>query len=103
MQLIHNCLQYIFCIFSEFEVYEEQEKFVPSNKTILAIAFAYREYNSKVHAIYDDDKPIEILMQYDYIKRMSVCLFFNYYMNFTLESSSYIRLKINFKILKIFN
>ena len=71
-------------IFNKLRVKEEQEKFVPSNNTILARAFAYREYNSKVHAIYNDDKPIGILMQYDYIKRMSVCLSFNHFINFTL-------------------
>ena len=42
-------------IFNKLRVKEEQENFA-SNNTILARAFAYREYNSKVHAIYNDDE-----------------------------------------------
>ena len=37
--------------FNRLRVKDEQKAFVPSNEVILARAFAYREYNSKVHAI----------------------------------------------------
>lgn len=53
-------------IFNKLEVTEEQKKFVLSNEGILARAFAYREYNSQIHTIYNEDKAIGMLMQYDY-------------------------------------
>lgn len=53
-------------IFTNLQVKEDQKKFVLSNEGILARAFAFREYNSQVHAIYNEDKAIGMLMQYDY-------------------------------------
>lgn len=55
-------------IFSSIKVNEAQEKFVASNITMLARAYAFREYNSKVYAIYNGDLPIGMLMQRDYIE-----------------------------------
>lgn len=53
-------------IFNSLKVKEEQEKFVASNLKILARAFAFRDYNSHVHAIYNGDIPIGLLMQREY-------------------------------------
>lgn len=53
-------------IFNRLSVTEEQQKFVAENVTILARAFVFREYNSLVYAIYNDDTPIGLLMQRDY-------------------------------------
>lgn len=53
-------------IFNSLKVKEEQEKFVASNLKILARAFAFRDYNSRVHAIYNGDLPIGLLMQREY-------------------------------------
>ena len=48
------------------EVKEEQKHFVASNVAILARAFAYREDNSKVFAIYNDVNLIGLIMQRDF-------------------------------------
>lgn len=53
-------------VFNALKVKDEQKNFVASNVATLARAFAYRDYNSCVHAIYNGDEPIGILMQYDY-------------------------------------
>lgn len=53
-------------IFNALKVKDEQKDFVASNLTMLARAFAYRDYNSKVHAIYNEDEPIGMLMQNEY-------------------------------------
>lgn len=66
--------------FNMLRVKDEQQNFVPSNSTILARAFAYREYNSKVYAIYNDNKPIGILMQYDYKKDDKILCILNEFM-----------------------
>ena len=41
-------------IFNALKVKDEQKAFVASNIAILAKAFTYRDYNSRVHAIYND-------------------------------------------------
>lgn len=53
---------------NSLEVHEHQKHFVASNVTILARAFAFRNENSKVHVIYDDEVPIGLIMQREYIK-----------------------------------
>ncbi|MGM9972443.1 MAG: GNAT family N-acetyltransferase [Clostridiaceae bacterium] len=53
-------------IFNGLKVKENQQSYVPSNVVILARAFAYREYNSRVYPIYKGDTPIGLLMQRDY-------------------------------------
>jgi len=53
-------------VLNALKVKNEQKNYVASNVAILARAFAYRDYNSRVHAIYNTDKPIGILMQHDY-------------------------------------
>ncbi|WP_055668694.1 GNAT family N-acetyltransferase [Desnuesiella massiliensis] len=53
-------------IFNVLKVREDQGSFVASNLTILARAFAFRDYNSQVFAIYYGDLPIGLLMQRDY-------------------------------------
>ena len=53
-------------IFNSLKVKRGQEKFVASNLTILARAFAFREYNSCVHTIFYGELPIGMLMQRDY-------------------------------------
>lgn len=53
-------------IFKALKVKDEQKDFVAPNVTMLARAFAYRDYNSKVHAIYNDDEPVGMIMQNDY-------------------------------------
>lgn len=53
-------------IFNALKVKKEQETFIASNVTILARAFAFRDYNSQVYAIYDGELPIGMLMQRDY-------------------------------------
>lgn len=53
-------------IFKELKVKREQGKFVASNVTILARAFAFRNFNSCVYAIYNKDVPVGMLMQRDY-------------------------------------
>lgn len=53
-------------LFYALRVKEEQKKFVSSNVKILARAFAYRDCNSRIYAIYNEDTPIGMLMQDDY-------------------------------------
>lgn len=53
-------------LFNKLKVKENQKGFVPENIGILARAFAFRECNSLVHAIYSYDEPIGLIMQYDY-------------------------------------
>lgn len=60
--------------FNALKVKKEQEKFVPSNVTILARAFAFRDYNSRVYAIYNSDLPIGMLMQHDLNDDGLVCV-----------------------------
>lgn len=60
--------------FNALKVKEEQEKFVASNVTILARAFAFRDYNSRVYAIYNGDLPIGMLMQHDLNDDGLVCV-----------------------------
>ncbi len=55
-------------IFTQLKVKDEQKAYVAPNTTILAKAYAYRENNSLVYAIYDEDLPIGLLMQRDYMK-----------------------------------
>lgn len=55
-------------LFNALRVKEEQKSFVATNVGILAKAFAYREYNSRVYGICYGDKPIGLLMQRDYEK-----------------------------------
>lgn len=52
--------------FNALKVKENQKEFVASNVLILARAFAYRDYNSYVYAIYNENLPIGLLMQHDY-------------------------------------
>lgn len=52
-------------VFNSLKVREEQERFVSSNVMILARAFAYRNQNGRVYAVYDEDMPIGAIMQYD--------------------------------------
>lgn len=52
--------------FNKLKVKEEQKEFVASNLTILARAYAYRDSNSQVYAIYNEDIPIGLLMQREY-------------------------------------
>ncbi|MPM71787.1 Spermine/spermidine acetyltransferase [bioreactor metagenome] len=52
--------------FNKLKVNEEQKEFVASNLTILARAYAYRDFNSQVYAIYNEDIPIGLLMQREY-------------------------------------
>lgn len=60
--------------FNALKVKKEQKKFVASNVTILARAFAFRDYNSRVYAIYNGDLPIGMLMQYDLNDDGLVCV-----------------------------
>ncbi|GCD11559.1 GNAT family N-acetyltransferase [Clostridium tagluense] len=60
--------------FKALKVKEEQKKFVASNVTILARAFAFRDYNSRVYAIYNGDLPIGMLMQHDLDDNSLVCV-----------------------------
>jgi diamine N-acetyltransferase len=60
--------------FKSLKVKDEQEKFVASNVAILARAFAFREYNSRVCAIYNGDLPIGMLMQHDSDHDSLVCV-----------------------------
>jgi len=53
---------------NSLEVKEDQKKFVASNVTILARAFAFRNDNSKVYVVYSNDNPIGLIMQRDYLK-----------------------------------
>lgn len=53
-------------IFKALKVKKEQERFVAENIGILAKAYVYRDYNSKVYGIYDGDLPIGMIMQRDY-------------------------------------
>lgn len=57
-----------FRTFTALKVKPNQEDFVASNPSILARAFAYREYNSEVYGIYFDDTPVGLLMFHDYHK-----------------------------------
>lgn len=61
-------------IFNALNVKEEQEKFVASNVTILARAFAFRDYNSRVCAIYNGDLSIGMLMHHDLDNDSLVCV-----------------------------
>lgn len=47
---------------NSLEVKEDQKKFVASNVTILARAFAFRNDNSKVYVVYSNDNPIGLIM-----------------------------------------
>ncbi|MEG0309121.1 MAG: GNAT family N-acetyltransferase [Clostridium sp.] len=60
--------------FNALKVKEEQGKFVASNVRILARAFAFRDYNSCVYAIYNRDLPIGMLMQHDLDSDGRVCV-----------------------------
>lgn len=60
--------------FKSLEVKEEQKEFVASNVTILARAFAFRDYNSRVYGIYKDELPIGMLMQQDLADDRRVCV-----------------------------
>lgn len=60
-------------IFNRLKVKKEQEKFVASNVTILARAFAFRDYDSRVYAIYNGDTPIGLLMQREYEENKLFC------------------------------
>lgn len=53
-------------------VKEDQKKFVASNVAILAKAFAYGVYNSKVYALYIEDSPIGLIMQRDFANNDNV-------------------------------
>ncbi|MEG0773893.1 GNAT family N-acetyltransferase [Clostridium sp.] len=55
-------------VFNSLKVKEHQKKFVASNVTILAKAYAYRNYNSRVHGIYSHDVPIGMIMQREFVK-----------------------------------
>lgn len=55
-------------VFNRLKVKKDQEKFVASNVVILARAFAYKECDSQVHAIFCDDIPVGMLMEYGYEK-----------------------------------
>lgn len=63
-------------VFNALKVKKEQAGFVTSNLTILARAFAFRNYNSLVYTIYNENLPIGLLMQRDYKEddKNSVCL-----------------------------
>lgn len=61
-------------IFKALKVKEEQREFVASNVTILARAFAFRDYNSRVYAIYKGEVPIGMLMQQDLADDRRVCV-----------------------------
>lgn len=52
--------------FNKLKVKEDQKEFVASNLTILARAYAFRDSNSQVYAIYNEDIPIGLLMQREY-------------------------------------
>ena len=60
--------------FNALKVKEEQKKFVASNVTILARAFAFRDYDSRVYAIYNGDLPIGMLMHHDLEDDSLVCV-----------------------------
>jgi diamine N-acetyltransferase len=60
--------------FNALKVKEEQKKFVAPNVTILAKAFAFRDNNSRVYAIYNGDLPIGMLMQHDLDDDSLVCV-----------------------------
>lgn len=53
-------------IFNRLRVKEEQREFVAENVAILARAFAFRDYNSLVYAVYNEDTPIGLIMQREY-------------------------------------
>ena len=57
---------------NSLEVKEDQKKFVASNVAILAKAFAYGVYNSKVYALYIEDSPIGLIMQRDFANNDNV-------------------------------
>lgn len=50
------------------EVNEHQKSYVSKSSEILARAYAYRNYNSKVFIIYNDNIPIGMAMYYDLLK-----------------------------------
>jgi diamine N-acetyltransferase len=60
--------RYNWSMLTGLKVNADQEKFVFSNVTILAKAFAFRNDNSRVFAIYNEDIPVGMLMQRDFIK-----------------------------------
>lgn len=51
---------------NSLEVKDEQKEFVASNIAILAKAFAYNMYNSRVYVLYSEDNPIGLTMQRDF-------------------------------------
>lgn len=53
-------------LFSSLKVRQEQGKFVAPNVTIMARAYAFRNQNSHVYAIYYGEIPVGLLMQRDY-------------------------------------
>ena len=53
-------------IFNSLKVRQEQSKFVAPNVTIMARAYAFRNQNSHVYAIYYAELPVGLLMQRDY-------------------------------------
>lgn len=60
---------------NSLEVKEEQKRFVADNTAILAKAFAYRKYNSKVHVICIENNPIGLIMQRDFLSDgMTKCI-----------------------------
>lgn len=65
---------------NSLEVKDEQKKFVASNVTILARAYAYRNYNSKVYAVYNEDNPIGLIMQRDYLRDNKVICILDQFM-----------------------
>lgn len=50
-------------ILNALKVKEEQKGFVASSITILARAYAFREFGSRVYGVYDGNVPIGVLMQ----------------------------------------
>jgi len=65
---------------NSLEVKEEQKGFVASNVTILARAFAYRNYNSKVYVVYNENNPIGLIMQRDYLEDNKVICILDQFM-----------------------
>lgn len=55
-------------VFKSLKVKEQQENFVATNVTILAKAYAYENYNSRVYGIYNHDVPIGMIMQREFAK-----------------------------------
>lgn len=60
---------------NSLKVKKDQKEFVLDNVGILARAFAYRKFNSKVYAIYKGETPIGLIMQRDYsYNNMTNCI-----------------------------